>query len=82
MQQITIKKSDILRTEIATHLHTLTPSRPIVIVWAGVTITHADYMTASGGERLGDVMSDPIRLHHVLNKLDDIANSRWQCPPA
>jgi hypothetical protein len=69
--------SDILRTEIANHLHELAPNHPIAIEWAGITITYDDYMTASCGERLGDVMADPIKLHHVLNNLDDIANDRW-----
>jgi len=75
-----IKLSTILRNEIADQLHTLTAFRPIEIKWAGITITHADCMIASNGERLGDVLSDPIKLNHVLDELDQIANRRWQCP--
>lgn len=72
-----IEQSDILRTEIEARLHELTPSRPIVISWANIAITHADFMAAANGEQMGDVLENPFKMKLVLDELDAVANSRW-----
>jgi hypothetical protein len=63
---------------IESHLHELTPTRPITVPLTNVTITIDDFNKASGWRTLGEVLADPALTELVVADLTIIANEMWR----
>ncbi|MCU0481671.1 MAG: hypothetical protein MUE54_10735 [Anaerolineae bacterium] len=62
---------------IESNLHTLTPTRPIIIPLAQIVITIDDFNHASNYQSLGEILSDPAKMELVVADLALVAGEMW-----
>lgn len=62
---------------IESNLHTLTPTRPLIIPQVHIAITVDDFNHASNYQTLGEVLSDPAKMEMVVTELALVAGEMW-----